>query len=55
MAAFVVAAADAADKAVRAGSSDAAAIDNPLFYMDKTMIVCGEAREIVEHIVRGLD
>jgi NAD(P) transhydrogenase subunit beta len=30
-------------------------IDNPLFYMDRTMMVFGNANNVVEQIVKALD
>jgi NAD(P) transhydrogenase subunit beta len=39
----------------RSMASGYAGLDNPLFYMDKTMMVFGDAKKVVEDLVKAVD
>jgi NAD(P) transhydrogenase subunit beta len=39
----------------RSMASGYAGLDNPLFYMDKTMMVFGDAKKVVEDLVKAID
>jgi NAD(P) transhydrogenase subunit beta len=39
----------------RSMASGYAGLDNPLFYMDKTMMVFGDAKKVVDEMVKAID